>query len=107
MVNFNVLVIDDTLGELQFARHLLEELEQVAEVVVADFPDEIGAEGFSPDILIVGPRWLNWARRLREKFPGCYIIGRCPWQGDKVKEFFPWGNRLREPSVPLTHLIPA
>lgn len=107
MMKMKVLVIDDTLGELRFVQQLLEQLERVGEVMVADFPQEVEGDSFVPDVLIVGPRWLASAREFRERFPGCYMVGRCPWQGELEGEFFPWGNSLREPSLPITSLIPS
>lgn len=104
-MNFLVMVIDDSLGDLRFVRQLLEGLQGVQGVQVLAAPDETAATPFVPDFLILGPRWLGWARRLREQYPECFIVGRCPWQGE-VAEFFPWGNQLREPSIPLPNLLP-
>ncbi len=104
-MNLCVMVIDDSLGDLRFVRQLLETIDGVASVLVAAAPLDQDAE-FEPDVVIVGPRWLNWARNLRETYPECFIIGRCPWQGELEGEFFPWGNQLREPSIPLPNLLP-
>lgn len=105
-VGYKVAIIDETLGEPSFVIHLLEELEQVAEAVVASHPDEFQSYGLIPDVLVLGANWLDLARKFRRLFPSSSIIGRGPWQGPVEGEFFPWGDQLREPSLPLTSIIP-
>ena len=107
MMSLKVLVIDETLGEPTFVVHLLEELEQVARAIVARHPEEVEGADFVPDILVLGASWLDWAKSFRKRFPSSSIIGRGPWQGSVEGEFFPWGDRIREPSLPITSLIPA
>lgn len=106
-MGLTVLVIDETLGESAFVVQLLEELEHVAQVLVADFPEQVSLEGVLPDVLVLGANWLGLAREFRLRFPSAAIIGRGPWQGEVKSEFFPWGDQLREPSLPITELIPA
>lgn len=105
-MGYNVFVIDETLGEPSFVVHLLEELEQVASVVVADTVDDLGGLELSPDVLILGANRLDLARQFRRRYPRSTIIGRGPWQGQAEGEFFPWGDQLREPSLPLTEIVP-
>ncbi len=105
-MEFFVLVIDESLGETKFVKHLLEELDQVSRaIVVANF-DDYSFEESPPDVLILGASWLHMARRFRKQFPVSKIIGRGPWQGDVEAEFYPWGDELRDPTLPLTSLIP-
>jgi hypothetical protein len=106
MSGLTVLVIDETLGENSFVVQLLEELEQVGRALVADSPELAGLDSIFPDVLVLGANWLNQARDLRLRFPQSAIIGRSPWHGDMSSEFFPWGDQLREPSLPITKLIP-
>ena len=105
-MGFHVLVIDETLGEPSFVIHLLEELEHVAKAIVADSPEEIPEGNWIPDVLALGASWLGLAKQFRRLFPRSAIIGRGPWQGTVEVEFFPWGDELREPSLPITSLIP-
>lgn len=100
------MVIDETLGEPTFVIDLLEELEYVGKAIVARHPDEIDEGSFLPDVLVLGANWLDWAKRFRKRFPDSSIIGRGPWQGPVEGEFFPWGDRIREPTLPLTSIIP-
>lgn len=106
-MGLKVLVIDETLGQLSFVKQLLEDLEHVAEALVVRHPAEICLEDICLDVFILGATWLDRARELRQLFPGSFIVGRGPWQGESGAEFFPWGDELREPSLPITHLIPA
>jgi hypothetical protein len=101
-----VLVIDESLGESQFVKQLLEELEHVALALVTDDPQTFSWDDLVPDVLVLGANWLDWARELRKKYPSSAIIGRGPWQGNPTQEFFPWGDELREPTLPITSLIP-
>lgn len=105
-MGFKVLVIDETLGDSSFVKLLLEGLEYVAQVEVVPAPDTKFLENFVPDILLLGARWLGHARRYRKQFPSIFIVGRCPWYDELDCEFFPWGDELREPTLPLTSLIP-
>jgi hypothetical protein len=105
-MDITVLVIDETLGEPSFVIHLLEELEHVGLALVASHPEEALEQGLFPDVLVLGASWLDWARKFRRTFPDSSIIGRGPWQGNAEGEFFPWGDELREPSLPITSLIP-
>lgn len=104
-MSLTVLVLDETLGDPTFVVNLLEELEYVGRAMVARHPDEV-LEDLLPDVLVLGATWLDWARQFRLKFPSSSIIGRGPWQGSVEGEFFPWGDQLREPSLPITSLIP-
>lgn len=101
------MVIDESLGEAQFVKQLLEELENVGLALVTDDPASFSWEDLVPDVFVLGANWLNWARELRKRFPRAAIIGRGPWQGKTTQEFFPWGDELREPSLPITSLIPS
>lgn len=105
-MGFKVLVIDETLGQLSFVKQLLEDLEQVAEVLVIRHPSDICLEDIRLDVFILGASWLDRARELRRLFPMSFIVGRGPWQGTSSAEFFPWGDALREPTLPITDLIP-
>lgn len=104
-MGLTVMVIDESRGEQLFAKQLLEELEQVIQVFVTDDPGSY-RWGDPPDVFILGATHLGWARALRKKFPTATIIGRGPWQGSTTQEFFPWGDELREPALPITSLIP-
>jgi hypothetical protein len=101
-----VMVIDESLGEAHFVKQLLEELENVALAMVTDDPSTVSWGELVPDVFVLGANWLDWARELRKTFPKSAIIGRGPWQGNPTQEFFPWGDELREPSLPITSLIP-
>lgn len=107
-VSLNVLVIDETLGEPTFVQQLLEDLDQVARAVVIKRPEALNeVVDFVPDVLVLGSTWLGRARELRLRFSNSAIIGRSPWHGEVECEFFPWGDELREPTLPITNLIPA
>lgn len=101
-----VLVIDETLGEASFVQHLLEELDHVRRALVLATPEELERFDILPDVLILGASWLGWARDFRRRFPASVIIGRTPWQGEVGDEFFPWGDELRDPTLPITTLVP-
>ena len=101
-----VMVIDESLGEAQFVKQLLEELENVGLALVTEDLDNFSWEELVPDVFGLGANWLDRARQLRKKFPHAAIIGRGPWQGSTTQEFFPWGDELREPTLPITSLIP-
>lgn len=102
-----MLVIDETLSETSLVVELLEELKQVSRAFVVRNPEEIAGLEMVPDVLVLGASWLGWAKRFRRRFPLCSIIGRGPWQGSVEEEFFPWGDKLREPTLPITCLIPT
>ena len=105
-MGFKVLVIDETLGNSRFAKLLLEGLEYVARAEIVTSPEHDLLDNFAPDILLLGSRWLDSARAYRKRFPAIFIVGRCPWYDELDCEFFPWGDELREPTLPLTSLIP-
>ena len=105
-MKLTVFVIDESLGEASFVQQLLEELENVGRAFVMGTPDEITLLDLVPDVLVLGASWLGWAREFRLRFPSSSIIGRVPWQGEVEDEFFPWGDQLREPSLPITNIIP-
>lgn len=105
-VSLTVFVIDESLGEASFVKQLLEELENVGLALVMGTPDETTLLDLVPDVLVLGASWLGWAREFRIRFPCSSIIGRIPWQGEVEDEFFPWGDQLREPTLPITNLIP-
>lgn len=105
-MKLTVLVIDETLGDPNIVIDLLQELEYVGRALVARHPDEISKGSVWPDVLVLGANWLGWARQFRRMFPSASIIGRGPWQGPVEGEFFPWGDQLREPTIPITSLIP-
>jgi len=105
-VGLIVMVIDESLGEAQFVKQLLEELENVGLALVTEDLDNFTWEDLVPDVFVLGANWLDRARQLRKKFPRAAIIGRGPWQGNTTQEFFPWGDELREPTLPITSLIP-
>ena len=100
------MVIDESLGEAHFVKQLLEELENVALALVLDDAENSSWDELVPDVFVLGANWLDWARELRKKYPRAAIIGRGPWQGSTTQEFFPWGDELREPALPITSLIP-
>jgi len=102
----SVLVVDETLGEPSFVVRLLEELDHVGLAQVVESPQEALACELLPDVLILGANWLGWARQFRLEFPCSEIIGRGPWQGSAQGEFFPWGDQLRDPTIPIASLIP-
>lgn len=105
-MKLTVLVIDETLGDPNIVIDLLQELNQVGWASVARHPEEVEQGSVLPDVLILGANWLGWAREFRRMFPAASIIGRGPWQGPVEGEFFPWGDQLREPTIPITSLIP-
>jgi hypothetical protein len=99
-----VLVVDDTLGNPKIVRHLLQDLKQVISVDVVDsLKEAVMMAGI--DVIILGGRCLSWARELRGIYPEVYIIGRIPWFTEGPYDFFPWGDELRDPTLPLSALI--
>ncbi len=105
-MGLTVLVIDETLGETALVVELLEELEQVSRAVVIRDQAELSSFEIVPDVVVLGANRLGLAKEFRRRLPRCSIIGRGPWQGSVEGEFFPWGDRLREPTLPITSLIP-
>lgn len=104
-MGLTVLVIDETLGEPSMVIELLEELQRVDRALVARRPEDVAlVEG--ADVVVLGASWLGWAKEFRRRFPSCELVGRGPWQGNVEAEFFPWGDKLREPTLPITALIP-
>lgn len=100
-----ILVIDDTLRNTEMVRQLLLSLEGVADALVLEQPDSLAFKG-GVDLIIVGSRWLSWARELRARFPEAYIVGRCPWtEESSPSDFGIWGDELRDPALPLTRLV--
>jgi hypothetical protein len=99
-----LLVIDDSLGNPKVVAQLIGDLCPHATVEVMLSPS--GLHGCAEaDLIILGGRWLDRARELREAFPLAHIIGRSPWSGVGPRAFFPWGNELRDPTLPLDRLL--
>lgn len=99
-----VLVADDTLGNPRMVTVFLEELGCSDHVkVIGSLKD--ANHGLEADVVIVGGHWLGRAREFRELFPHAYIIGRSPWMVEGAVNFYPWGNELRDPMLPIDALI--
>lgn len=105
-MSLTILVIDESLGDPRFVKQLLEEVENVTTALITDDPKAFSWDEFVPDVFVLGANWLDWAREIRKRFPRSAIIGRGPWQGSTTHEFFPWGDELRDPTLPITSLIP-
>lgn len=100
-----VLVIDDVLRNPEMVRELLLTVAGVESAQVVDRP-RAEVRDAEIDLVIVGSRWLTSAQELRARFPSAYILGRCSWSGDAAPlSFYPWGNELRDPTLPLTRLV--
>lgn len=99
-----VLVLDDTLKKPDMVSYLLLDLAIVSTVVVSDSLAR-ALENKDVDVVILGGRFLTACRQLREAYPKAYIIGRGPWMKRGDLDFFPWGDELRDPSVPLHRLL--
>ncbi len=99
-----ILVLDDTLGHPMMVSALLEQQPNVSQVVVASSLKEV-ADQTEVAVVLLGGRLLRYAKELRELFPSAHIIGRCPFIQDEPLNFFPWGDELRDPTLPLTRLL--
>ena len=100
-----VLVIDDVLRNPEMVRELLLTVAGVESAQVVERP-RAEVRDVEVDLVIVGSRWLTAAQELRARFPSAYILGRCSWSGDAAPlNFYPWGNELRDPTLPLTRLV--
>lgn len=99
-----VLVIDETLGNPSIIRRLLQDLDLFESVEVLGTPKET-IHCTEADVIILGGRWLDWAKELRGAFPEAYIVGRSPWFNNGPSAFFPWGDQLRDPTISLDRLV--
>jgi hypothetical protein len=99
-----LLVIDDSLGNPIIVKQWLQDygLAEAVEVLLSPLETDPcrGA-----DVIILGGRWLGWAKELRSAFPLAQIIGRSPCSSEGPLEFFPWGDHLREPTLSLDSLL--
>lgn len=98
-----LLVVDDSLGNPAIVRQLLREIPVLERVEVVSSPKDLAPQ-MQADLIVLGGRCLNRAQELRRLFPNAYIIGRSPWFEDGPLSFYPWGNELRDPTLPLDSL---
>ena len=103
-VEMRVLILDDTLGVPRLVQPWLQELEKAVEIVVAGSLNEVLANTRS-GMVILGGRFLNATREIRQAHPGAYIVGRLPWSDVGPRAFYPWGDELREPTLDIGVLI--
>ena len=100
-----VLVIDEELANVRYTKELLEGLDHISVALVAGSPAALELDKIRPDMIVLGASWLGSARSFRKRYPRAIILGRGPWYGRSTEEFYPWGDALREPALPLTSLL--
>lgn len=99
-----VLIVDDTLGNPRMVARFLQDLGFTDDIKVVGSIKETINE-IEVEVIIVGGHWLSRTQELRQRFAHAYIIGRSPWLVDGTEKFYPWGNELRDPMLPIEVLI--